>query len=196
MNEALCVSCQHFAPAVDPNIVRAFLGGCKKKEYPFTLLLPVPGVRECDVYQRSAKPAVLKREERVTAAAPAAPAAKRVEFYYSSSHRVGEQFPCDIAAARTLLAELRARGIGAEERDLDSSKDVFPVYHKAVTGPSAARRAVFGMKGALAEDFGRRVPALLIFEGDRYPAEVFPRMDRELNRVVGVEEALQRLLAT
>jgi hypothetical protein len=196
MNEVLCVSCQHFAPAVDPNIVRAFLGGCKKKEYPFTLLLPAPGVRECDVYQRSAKPAVLKRQERVAAAAPATPAAKRVEFYYSSSHRAGEQFPCDIAAARTLLAELRAKGIGAEERDLDSSKDVFPVYHKAVTGPSAARRAVFGMKGALAEDFGRRVPALLIFEGDRYPAEVFPRMDRELNRVVGVEEALQRLLAT
>ena len=52
------------------------------------------------------------------------------------------------------------------------------------------------MKGALEEEFGRRVPALLIFEGDRYPAEVFPRMDRDLNRVVGVEEALQHLLVT
>ena len=62
-----------------------------------------------------------------------------------------------------------------------------------MTGPSAAKRAVFGMKGALEEDFGRRVPALMIFEGDRYPAEVFPRMDRELNRVVGVEEALEKL---
>jgi hypothetical protein len=70
------------------------------------------------------------------------------------------------------------------------------VYHEAVTGPSAAKRAVFGMKGALEEDFGRRVPALLVFEGDRYPAEVFPRMDRELNRVVGLEEALRRMLAT
>jgi len=199
MKEILCLSCQHFAPALDPNIVRAFLGGCKKKEYPFTLLLPLPGVTECNVYHRSAKPPVVpKREEPVTAAAAAAAPAqkKRVEFYYSSSHRAGEQFPCDIASAKKLIAELRAKGVSAEERDLGSTKDVFPTYHKAVTGPSAAKRAVFGMKGALEEDFGRRVPALLIFEGDRYPAEVFPRMDRELNRVVGVEEALQRLLAS
>ena len=198
MKEVLCLSCLHFAPALDPNIVRAFLGGCKKKEYPFTLLLPLPGVTECNVYHVSAKPPVVpKRQEHVAAAAaPAAPAQKRVEFYYSSSHRAGEQFPCDIASAKRLVAELRAKGISAEDRDLDSTRDVFPIYHRAVTGPSAAKRAVFGMKGALEEDFGRRVPALLIFEGDRYPAEVFPRMDRELNRVVGVEEALQRLLAT
>lgn len=196
MSEILCLSCQHFAPALDPNIARAFLGGCKKKEEPFTLLLPLPGVTECEVYHRSAKPAAtLRREERAAPAAAAAPAEKRVELYYSSAHRVGEQFPCDLAAARKLIAELQARGVRAEEHDLASARDVFPVYHRAVTGPSAARRAVFGMKGALEEDFGRRVPALLIFEGDRYPTEVFPRMDRELNRVVGIEEALQRLLA-
>lgn len=198
MKEILCLSCQHFAPALDPNIVRAFLGGCKKKEYPFTLILPLEGVTECDVYQRSAKlPVALKREEKAAvAAATAGPAQKRVEFYYSSNHRVGEQFPCDVVAARRLIAELRAKGIQAEQRDLGPVTDVFPIYHKAVTGPSAAERAVFGMKGALEEDFGRRVPALLVFEGERYPAEVFPRMDRELNRVVGVEEALERLLAS
>ncbi len=197
MKEILCLSCQHFAPAFDPNVARAFLGGCKKKEYPFTLILPLQGVTECEVYHRSARPqAALKREVQAAPVAAAAPAQKRVELYYSSGHRVGEQFPCDVASARTLLAELRAHGTSAEERDLASTRDAFPVYHKAVTGPSAARRAVFGMKGALEEDFGRRVPALLVFEGGRYPAEVFPRMDRELNRVIGVEEALQRLLAT
>ncbi|MBI4636936.1 MAG: hypothetical protein HY727_11360 [Candidatus Rokubacteria bacterium] len=197
MKETLCVSCRHFAPALDPNIVQAFLGGCKKKEYPFTLLLPRPGVTECDVYQRSPKQtAGATREKRAAAATATASGGKRVELYYSSSHRAGDQFPCDIAAAKRLIGELRAKGVQAEERDLASTRDVFPVYHKAVTGPSAAMRAVFGMKGALEEDFGRRVPALLVFEGGRYPAEVFPRMDRELNRVVGVEEALQRLLAT
>ncbi len=196
MSEILCPSCQHFAPALDPNITRAFLGGCKKKEYPFTLILPLPGATECDVYQRSAKPPVaLKRERKAVAAAAAGPAQRRAEFYYSSSDRVGEQFPCDLVSAKALLAKLRAKGISVEERDLASITDVFPMYHKAVTGPSAARRAVFGMKGALEEDFGRRVPALLIFEGDRYPNEVFPRMDRELNRIVAVEEALERLLA-
>ncbi|KRT71868.1 MAG: hypothetical protein XU13_C0035G0019 [Candidatus Rokubacteria bacterium CSP1-6] len=34
----------------------------------------------------------------------------------------------------------------------------------------------------------------MIFEGDRYPTEVLPRMDREVNRFLGVEEALERLL--
>jgi hypothetical protein len=197
MTKILCLSCQHFAPALDPNITRAFLGGCKKKEAPFTLILPLDGVTECDVYQHSSRPAAAQRSAGpAQVAAATAPAGKSVHFYYSSRHRVGEQFPCDIASATRLIGELRARGLQAEEHDLASVKDVFPIYHKAVTGPSAARRAAFGMKGALEEDFGRRVPALLIFEGDRYPAEVFPRMDRELNRVVGVEEALQRLLAT
>jgi len=45
-----------------------------------------------------------------------------------------------------------------EARDLSEARDVFPVYHKAVTGPSAAKRAVFGMKGALEEDFGPPAP--------------------------------------
>ena len=34
----------------------------------------------------------------------------------------------------------------------------------------------------------------MTFRGDRYPTEVFPRMDRELNRVLGVEQALERLV--
>ncbi|OGK80940.1 MAG: hypothetical protein A2X51_09455 [Candidatus Rokubacteria bacterium GWC2_70_24] len=196
MSKALCLSCQHFAPALDPNIARAFLGGCKKKEYPFTLILPLEGVAECDVYRQSSRPAaVVERQEPLAGTAAAAPAGKRVQLYYSSRHRVGEQFPCDIASARRAIGELRAKGVQAEEHDLAETKDVFPIYHKAVTGPSAAKRAVFGMKGALEEDFGRRVPALLIFEGGRYPAEVFPRMDRELNRMLRIEEALQRLLA-
>jgi hypothetical protein len=197
MSKILCLSCQHFAPALDPNITRAFLGGCKKKEHPFTLILPLEGVAECDVYHHSSKPAVaVKREDQTAATSAPAPAGKRVQFYYSSRDRVGEQFPCDTASAKRLIGELQDKGVQAEEHDLATTKDVFPVYHKAVTGPSAAKRAVFGMKGALEEDFGRRVPALLVFEGERYPAEVFPRMDRELNRVIGVEEALQRLLAT
>ena len=196
MSKALCLSCQHFAPALDPNIARAFLGGCKKKEYPFTLILPLEGVAECDVYRQSSRPAaVVERQEPLAGTAAAAPAGKRVQLYYSSRHRGGEQFPCDIASARRAIGELRAKGVQAEEHDLAETKDVFPIYHKAVTGPSAAKRAVFGMKGALEEDFGRRVPALLIFEGGRYPAEVFPRMDRELNRMLRIEEALQRLLA-
>jgi hypothetical protein len=196
MAEILCPSCEYLVPALDPNIARAFLGACKKKEAPFLLILPKEGVTECDVYRRAARraqvAATATAEGRPTA--KAAPAERRLVFFYSSAARPGEQFPCDPRRAMTLLEQLRARGLRCEVRDLAQQKDVFPDYHKAVTGPSAQKRPVFGMKGALEEDFGRRVPALMIFEGDRYPAEVFPRMDRELNRVLGVEEALERLL--
>ncbi|MGH7265638.1 MAG: hypothetical protein ACREMB_12415 [Candidatus Rokuibacteriota bacterium] len=193
MAEILCFSCRHFAPALDPNIAKAFVGGCKRWEAPFTLILK-DGVTECALYEKGA---VLHRPAAAaTVAGPAAtkpPAKRRVELYYSSKHRPAEAFPFDADRALELLHELRGKGVETEARDLAGMRDVFPIYHRAVTGPSAAKRAVFGMKGALEEDFGRRVPALMVFEGDRYPAEVFPRMDRDLNRVVGVEEALRKL---
>lgn len=197
MAEVLCPSCRHFAPAHDPNIAKAFLGACKKKEAPFLLILPKEGVTECDVYLKAAKPAQVVHAERVgagPAAKPAGPAQKRVVFFYSSAATPGEQFPCDRRKALSFLDQLKARGVQCEARDVAQQKDVFPDYHKAVTGPSAQKRPVFGAKGALEEDFGRRVPALMVFEGDRYPTEVFPRMDRDLNRVLGVEEALEHLL--
>jgi hypothetical protein len=192
--EILCPSCQHFAPALDPNISKSFLGACKKKEAPFLLILPKEGVTECPVYERAARPAQVAAAASAKAEVKAAPAEKRVVFFYSSSHRAGEQFPCDSKKALSLLQQLKAKGVACEARDLATAKDVFPDYHKAVTGPSAQKRPVFGAKGALEEDFGRRVPALMIFEGDRYPTEVFPRMDRELGRILGVEEAIERLL--
>ncbi len=196
MAEILCFSCVHFAPALDPNIAKAFVGGCKRWEAPFTLILK-EGVTECALYERGAR--VHRPAAAAAAAAPAAakpPARRRVELYYSTKHRPADAFPFNAERALELLRGLRAKGVEAEARDLAEVRDVFPIYHRAVTGPSAARRAVFGMKGALEEDFGRRVPALMVFEGDRYPTEVFPRMDRELNRVVGVEEALEKLTAT
>jgi hypothetical protein len=193
MAEILCFSCTHFAPALDPNIAKAFIGGCKKWEAPFTLILK-EGVTECAMYEKGAR--VHRPAAAAAAAGPAvakALAKKRVELYYSSKHRAADAFPVSTERALELLGQLRAKGIAAEAQDLAETRDVFPIYHKAVTGPSAAKRAVFGMKGALEDDFGRRVPALMVFEGDRYPTEVFPRMDRELNRVVGVEEALEKL---
>jgi hypothetical protein len=192
MADILCFSCVNFAPALDPNIAKAFIGGCKRWEAPFTLILK-EGVTECPLYERGTR---VHRPAAVTAAGPAAAKAvarKRVELYYSSKHATTEAFPFNRERALELLKGLQAKGIEAEARDLGEMRDVFPIYHRAVTGPSAAQRAVFGMKGALEEDFGRRVPALMVFQGDRYPAEVFPRMDRELNRVVGVEEALEKL---
>jgi hypothetical protein len=193
MAEILCFSCRNFAPALDPNIARAFIGGCKRWEAPFTLILK-EGVTECPLYEKGAtvyRPAAATAATAATAAK--APVRRRVELYYSSRHRASDAFPFNSDRALELLRELPAKGFEAEAKDLAEARDVFPIYHRAVTGPSAAKRAVFGMKGALEDDFGRRVPALMVFEGERYPTEVFPRMDREVNRVVGVEEALQKL---
>ena len=78
--------------------------------------------------------------------------------------------------------------------DVAGIKDRFPIYHKSVSGPDASVRPVFGFKGALVEDFGTTVPALLIFEGDRYPVLAFPRNDAQRG-TIRVEQALEDLVA-
>jgi len=55
-------------------------------------------------------------------------------------------------------------------------------------------RPVFGFKGALVEDFGTTVPALLVFEGGRYPVLAFPRTDAQRG-TIRVEQALEDLVA-
>ncbi len=120
----------------------------------------------------------------------------KVEFYYSSKVTPGQQFFCDNAKAIELIEKLKAKGVNAIAVDCEVNPPGFMKYNAAVTGPSASKRAVFGTKGALEEEFGKAVPALLIFakDGDRYPEEVYPRSDRDLNRLVGIGEALQNLL--
>ena len=121
----------------------------------------------------------------------------RVVFYYSSTVEPGSQYFCDNAKAKKLVEALKAAGVSAEVIDSEVNPPGFMKYNAAVTGPSASKRAVFGTKGALEEEFGKAVPALLIYakDGDRYPEEVFPRSDREINRIVGIEEALQEILS-
>jgi hypothetical protein len=129
------------------------------------------------------------------AAAAAGPAAaKRVEFYYSSTQKPGEMFPCDIKRALQLVKDLQGAGVECKAVDVAGVKDRFPIYHKSVSGPDASVRPVFGAKGALVEDFGTTVPALLIFEGDRYPVMAFPRTDAKRG-TVRVEQALEDLIA-
>jgi hypothetical protein len=121
----------------------------------------------------------------------------KVEFYYSTQQAPGPQFPCDNKKAVELCNQLQAKGVTVKVQDLGAEQVAFMTYNAAVTGPPASKRSVFGAKGGLQEDFGRTVPALLVFEkeGDRYPTEAFPRSDRDLDKLVGVEEALKTLLA-
>lgn len=121
----------------------------------------------------------------------------RVKFYYSSSDEPGAQYPCDIHAALDKIERLKAIGVDAEAVDVAGMDDVFRPYHAALTGPPATVRAVFGMRGALEADFGRRTPALAVY-GDstnRYPTDAYPRQDPGRGGLVGVERALDDLLA-
>lgn len=121
----------------------------------------------------------------------------KVEFYYSSKQEPAKQYYCDNKKALELCNQLQAKGVNVKVQDCGEQPAAFMTYNAAVTGPAASKRAVFGTKGALEEEFGKAVPALLLFdkETDRYPVEVYPRMDRELNRLIGCEEALQNLLS-
>lgn len=195
-DKSLCVRCTHLRPALDPNIQKAYLGKCTKREWPFTLAVTLQGWTECDVFQDSGK-AYVPPDPTVAVAAAAAAGSKgpmRVEFYYSSKQKSGELFPCDNNKALELISALKAAGVDAKAIDVASVKDRFPIYHKSVSGPDATVRPVFGAKGALVEDFGTNVPALLVFEGDRYPTFAFPRSDAKRG-TIRVEQALEDMIA-
>ncbi|HYT78177.1 MAG TPA: hypothetical protein VEQ37_02755 [Actinomycetota bacterium] len=120
----------------------------------------------------------------------------KVEFYYSSKQSPSDRFPVSIDDALKGLKELEALGLKTETVDVATLDDVFRLYHKALVGPSAAKRAVFGMKGALEADFGRSCPALFVYEdaNDRYPMDAYPRSDREKG-LIGIGDALEDLIA-
>jgi len=194
--ESLCVRCTHMRPALDPNIQKAYLGKCTKREWPFTLALALQGWSECEVFENSGKAYVPPDPAAAVAAAAGAAAKgpKRVEFYYSSKQKSGELFPCDTPKALQLVTELQSKGVEAKAIDVAGVADRFPIYHKSVSGPDASVRPVFGAKGALVDDFGTTVPALLVFEGDRYPTLAFPRTDAKRG-TIRIEQALQDLVA-
>ena len=115
----------------------------------------------------------------------------KVEFYYDSATTPRSQHFTDVPKALELLKKLGPVGVAI---DLKGKPNPAKAYNAACTGPKAEIRGVFGAKGALEEDFGRTVPALLVYGADpTYPREVFPRSDKELQRTLGPVEALERL---
>lgn len=119
----------------------------------------------------------------------------KVELYYSSKDSPSDRFPVSIDDALKALKELQALDVNTEAVDVSKLDDVFRLYHKALVGPSAAKRAVFGMKGALEADFGKSCPALFVYDdvGDRYPVDAYPRSD-PARGVLGLNDALQGLI--
>ncbi len=183
-----------FQPAMDPVISQAYAGYCTKVEWPFTRIIPWAAMDQAAV--QAARAATRTGVAGKAAAEVKGAARMRVEFFYSGRVTPAPQFSCDIQKAKRLCEKLKASGVVVAVTDVEAHPPGFAKYNAAVTGPSAAKRAVFGAKGALEEDFGRTVPALLVYtkETDRAPEEVFPRTDKDLGRLLGVEEALEGLL--
>jgi hypothetical protein len=38
--------CEYFEPALDPNILRAYVGYCKARAWPFTVMVPIGGFED------------------------------------------------------------------------------------------------------------------------------------------------------
>ena len=189
-----------FRPALDAHIRQAYAGYCTKIDWPFVRIIPKgwkPGKTLQDLLaERAATASTISKETVAAGVAAAVVKAAKVEFYYSSKMEPAKNFHCDNPKALGLCGQLKAKGVAVVVQDCATQPVPFATYNAAVTGPSAAKRAVFGAKGALEEDMGKTVPALLIYVkgDDKYPTEVFPRTDKDLGRLVGVEEALQLLI--
>ncbi|HEY3211455.1 MAG TPA: hypothetical protein VGL18_17005 [Actinomycetota bacterium] len=119
----------------------------------------------------------------------------KVEFYYSSKDNPSDRFPVSIDDSLKGLKELEQFGVKTEAIDVSKLDDVFRLYHKALVGPSAAKRAVFGMKGGLEADFGKSCPALFVYEddADRYPTDAYPRTD-PARGLLTVDDAVRELI--
>ena len=187
-----------FKPALDGFVRQAYSGYCTKIDWPFVRIIPKgwkPGTSLQDILEAKAAASTAAKESAPSAGAAVVKAAK-VEFYFSSKDEPAKQYFCDNKKALALCEKLKAKGLPVVAHDCASQPVAFAVYNAAVTGPSAAKRAVFGAKGALEEDMGKAVPALLVYvkAEDKYPVEVFPRTDKDLGRLVGVEEALELLI--
>lgn len=121
-----------------------------------------------------------------------------IQFYYSSKVKPSDKYPCDNGGAKEVVEKLKTKGHSAEAIDIETIPDTFRIYHKACTGPDFKKRAVFGeVRGAdYKEFFGKTIPALFLWEdaNSRAPVEVFPRMDHDLNRMIFVNEALDKIL--
>jgi hypothetical protein len=193
-----CPNCKNFVSATDPQIAKAYAGQCVKLEWPYTVNIPREnGIEgECGHYDGKGPAMVAQWDLAAIGAAAKKTAAvdtsvTKVEFYYDSGTKPGSQYFTDIAKALDLLKKLGAVGAAI---DIKGQPNPAKAYNAACTGPKAEIRGVFGAKGALEDDFGRTVPALLVYGADpNYPREAFPRSDKELQKVLGPVEALERL---
>ena len=123
----------------------------------------------------------------------------RYELYYDADGMVGgpvtEDFdPLKIWSLLSRLKEERAIDFKIIDVSQWSSELLNKVYEAAITASVWNRyriRKVFGTNASSASFFGRGVPALLVFEGDR-PVHVFPH--EEPTGLVTIRAHLDKLL--
>lgn len=137
-----------FKPALDAYIQQAYDGYCTKIDWPFVRIIPkgwTPGKKLEDLHllkAKAASPAAATAASAAPAAAAAVVKAAKVEFYYSSKDEPAKNFHCDNKKALDLCGQLKAKGVAVVIQDCASQPVSAAKYNAAVTGPSAAKRAV------------------------------------------------------
>lgn len=119
----------------------------------------------------------------------------KVEFYYSTGIEPKKKFKSDVEKCKGLLKQLQDKKIKVSTTDTYtlSRKEIDEKTQIAMSIQEVEKRGIIGSKDAKREWFGAEVPVLMIFEReiDKNPKEVYPR--REKKKLVGCEEALQRI---
>lgn len=119
---------------------------------------------------------------------------KRLEFIYHSE----KSDKIYVQNVLVMLKEAKKIGIPYKLIDLRGKNkgEIFELYLKGI-GPCLRKkyqiRTVFGSHKHPATEFGTRVPALFVYEGqDFHPCDVFPHISK--GKEVGIEQGLEEIL--
>ncbi len=114
----------------------------------------------------------------------------KLEFYYHKEESNKEE----VAKILNILEKLKKKGVtyATTETSKLTEEERARLYIKAIT-PSVHRkykiRKVFGTNRQSGFLFGKKVPALLVYERGEFPTDIYPHI--AYSRIVRIEEFLK-----
>ena len=116
----------------------------------------------------------------------------KLEFFYDRNNSDKEE----VKKIVKKLENLKKRGLEFVSIDINgfSESDIFKLYSKAFIPAVSQKykiRNVFGTHRRPGIYFGNKVPAILVYENDENPTDVYPHDDH--GKIVTIEEFLNRL---
>jgi hypothetical protein len=119
----------------------------------------------------------------------------RLHLYYDATVEPFATVVGDLARILATLRGLRERGFNVELTDTSEWTDsmLYDVYSEVARLAAVKKirvRKVFGTARDSGKYFGRKVPALLVYEGGNL-VDVYPKIER--GRLITIEEYLNRI---